>query len=380
MKVVLSGVETNNKGAELMLYAILQELEWKFSDAKVYLPYAKIRQGTSYVETSMDIRIIPFSKIMSVFHLFGLFSSLHVPRNWMARMQTVRDADWFLDGSGFAFGDQWKISDDVIQLWESKLRMLHERGCKIVFLPQAFGPIEKDSTKEILSVLSKYATAMLAREPISYSYLAESGVVDMDKVKVFPDFTSLVEGRFPAKYEHLRDGVCIIPNNKMIRQNMLSYEAYIQLLSAMALEGKKSGHPVYLLNHEGARDAALCQRCKQSVGDAIEVVTSLNALEVKGLIASAYMVVTSRFHGLASALNSGVPSLATSWSHKYEALFRDYGIERCVLPLDSVDAAVGKVKELLDSKQNQSVREHLDRQVPLVKSQVRDMWQYIWSL
>lgn len=27
MKVVLSGVETNNKGAELMLYAILQEIE-----------------------------------------------------------------------------------------------------------------------------------------------------------------------------------------------------------------------------------------------------------------------------------------------------------------------------------------------------------------
>ena len=27
MKIVLSGIETNNKGAELMLYAILQEID-----------------------------------------------------------------------------------------------------------------------------------------------------------------------------------------------------------------------------------------------------------------------------------------------------------------------------------------------------------------
>ena len=39
MKIVLWGVETNNKGAELMLYAILQEIERKFPDATYKLGF-----------------------------------------------------------------------------------------------------------------------------------------------------------------------------------------------------------------------------------------------------------------------------------------------------------------------------------------------------
>lgn len=37
MRIVLSGVETHNKGAELMLYAILQEIERRFPDAEVFI-------------------------------------------------------------------------------------------------------------------------------------------------------------------------------------------------------------------------------------------------------------------------------------------------------------------------------------------------------
>ena len=120
--------------------------------------------------------------------------------------------------------------------------------------------------------------------------------------------------------------------------------------------------------------------CKESIGGDVEVLTSLNALEVKGMIASAYMVVTSRFHGLASALNSCVPALATSWSHKYEELYRDYGLEGYVLPLNSTDAAIKRVKDLLDENENKRIRQHLAVEVPRIKAETRQMWEHIWSL
>lgn len=380
MKIVLSGVETNNKGAELMLYAILQEIERRFPNATVFLPSSRLKQGEQYVKTNVELKALPLSKYVVKYHIPGLFRRLRLSQGCLARLNYVKNADWFIDGSGFAFGDQFIIRDEQIDVMEKVLHPLYNHGCKIVFLPQAFGPVEKPNTRKILSVLNEYADVLMPREQVSYNYLRESGVVDMNKVKLFTDFTSLVEGEFPPKYEYLRGGICIIPNMQMIRKGKISFEDYIQLLSAFIIEGKKSSHPVYLLNHEGPKDAELCYMCKKRLGGDIETVTGLNALKVKGLIASAYMVITSRFHGLASALNTCVPTLATSWSHKYEELYRDYALEGYILPLDNFDAATARVHELLDDVENQRIRLHLSQQVPRIKALTQEMWEFVWSL
>lgn len=381
MKIVLSGVQTINKGAELMLYAILQEIERKWPDAEVFIPPMRIRQGLDYVQTSLDLKYTSAPLISIIFnklHIRRIFDRLNLPKRFFAELTIKKDADWFIDGSGFAFGDQWNIKKESILMWEYKLSSLKKGGTKIIFLPQAFGPVEKDSTKQALSVLNKYVDMLMPREQVSYNYLQESGVVNMQKVKKYPDFTSLVEGVFPRDFEQLRNGICIIPNMQMIRKGKMSYEDYIRLFSTIVIEGKKSCCPVYLLNHEGPEDAELCYKFKESIGGNIEVVTALNALQVKGLIASAYLVVTSRFHGLASALNSCVPALSTSWSHKYEELYRDYALNGFVLPLDNLEAATARIHELLDEKENQHIRQHLSLQVPKVKVETRKMWEDIW--
>ena len=72
--------------------------------------------------------------------------------------------------------------------------------------------------------------------------------------------------------------------------------------------------------------------------------------KLKALISTAYLCVTSRFHGVASALNSCVPCLATSWSHKYEELFRDYGMTDCVLDLNDMDAITQRISAFLSAE------------------------------
>jgi colanic acid/amylovoran biosynthesis protein len=220
----------------------------------------------------------------------------------------------------------------------------------------------------------------MARERVSYGYLEQSGVMDMNKVRLQTDFTSIVEGVFPEDYEHLKDGICIIPNLRMIDTGTISKDNYVGLISAIINSCKTSGHPIYLLNHEGKEDEQLANECKQRIGNGIEVVTGLNALEVKGIIASSYVVVTSRFHGLASALNSCIPCLATSWSHKYEELFNDYDLSDCILPLDNNDMAVEKVSIMLNKSNNEKIRHHLSTKVEEVKNQTKEMWRTVWSL
>lgn len=135
-----------------------------------------------------------------------------------------------------------------------------------------------------------------------------------------------------------------------------------------------------ILNHEGKDDEDLAFQIQKEVNGEIEVVTGLNALEVKGLISSAYLVISSRFHGVASTLNTCVPCLATSWSHKYAELFRDFGQEDCVLPLDNIDIAQQKIKDFMSEKKNAEIRKALQKVSPKIQADTKRMWEEVWKL
>ncbi|MEL5892865.1 polysaccharide pyruvyl transferase family protein [Bacteroides sp. GD17] len=376
MKIVLSGLGTTNKGAELMLYAILQQIELKYPQAEVFISKKSVRP--EYVDTRISLKYKPYSKWKAIAirsKIRGIFRILHLPTHIFSDTTVVENADYFIDGSGFVFSDQWNLNFSALYYWEHILRSYHEQGTKIIFLPQAFGPVEKEFTRKIISCIDKYADVVMPREMVSKNYLAQC-FINQDKIKLFTDFTSLVEGRFPEKYASLRDAVCIIPNMRMIDKGMISMEDYLAALLRIVRLAKSYGKQVYLLNHEGMADEKLAFSVQQHLNDNIEVVTGLNALEVKGLIASSFLCITSRFHGVASALNSCVPCLATSWSHKYEELFRDYGLENSILELNNVD---DKIVEYLQPENNRLIRQHLEKQVTKIKEQTSQMWKIVWN-
>ena len=380
MKIVLWGVETKNKGAELMFYAILQEIEKKFPNAEVFIPHGRLRQGLDYMHTNVNLKYWPYGYFVHKLRLKKIFRILHLPQSLLLDTYAISHADYFIDGSGFAFSDQWNIKNERVEMWQKLLDRMHRQGTKIVFLPQAFGPIELPNTKRVLTILNKYANIIMPREKVSYNYLAQSGVVDMNKVKLYTDFTSLVEGEVPDKFSHLRNGVCVIPNLRMIDKGAISMEKYIDLIREIILETQSSGKKVYLLNHEGINDEKLCYQVSEAVQNSVEVVTGLNALEVKGLISSAYLVISSRFHGVASALNSCVPCLSTSWSHKYQELYNDYNMNDCILPLDNNMQAMEQIRKHLNTEKNIEIRNILNEQVPHIKDETREMWRTVWSI
>lgn len=382
MKIVLSGIETNNKGAELMLYAILQEIERKYPDAWVYVPIYAIGQGLSYIHTNLKLRNKPFAKIKKAarkLHIPGILRRLHLPYYFIDDSSAVNDADYFIDASGFAFSDQWKPTDYIVKVWEKQLMGYHKQGTKIIFLPQAFGPANLPNTKKELALLNQYADIIMPREEVSLGYLQQCNV-NMKKVRLFLDFTSIVYGQCPKRYDHLKNGVCIIPNLRMIDKGVISLENYLEILNKVIDKAISDGHKVYLLNHEGREDEELAYMCRDKLCNRIEVVTGLNALEVKGLIATSILCITSRFHGAASALNSCVPCLATSWSHKYAELFKGYGMTDCILDVTNLVSCIDKVSDFLSTNKSQEIREHLRLQLPEIQSQTQDMWKCVWSI
>lgn len=382
-KITLSGIGTVNKGAELMLYAILQEIERKFPDAIVYIEANKIPQGLDYIKTNLELRYKPIVKWQSWFkrfHIYRIAKIFHINKVHLDDVYAVSGTKLFIDASGFFISDQWHHHKYRIIKWSLLLKRNKAAGAKLVFLPQAFGPIEREDTKGMLSCLDKYADIVMPREKTSFDYLLSSGLINMDKVKLHTDFTSLVKGVFPAGHEHLKGAVCIIPNVKMTTHGKNTIPEYVHFMSTIIENVKELRDKVYILNHEGKDDEDLAFQIQKEVNGEIEVVTGLNALEVKGLISSAYLVIASRFHGVASTLNSCVPCLATSWSHKYAELFRDFGQEDCVLPLDNIDMAQQKVKDFMSEEKNAEIRKALQKVSPKIQADTRRMWEEVWKL
>lgn len=382
-KIVLSGVETNNKGAELMFYAILQEIENRFPNSIVYVGYRSVSQGLSYLKTTLKLKYKPIevlTKPLIKTKIIGLLSRLGILPLWLQDIHAITQADYFIDGSGLAFCDSMQTSKIGQLRWKTLLKRTKEQGTKIVFLPQAFGPANNKGTKGVLRCISDSSDIIFSRDNISTKVLKDSKMVDMSKVFQYPDFTTLVKGEFPKKYETLKNKVCVIPNAQMVNQGILTSEAYIQYLCQLITHIKNYGEDVYILNHQGTADYKIALLCQQRLGNKICVVDGLNALEVKGLIATAKLVITSRFHGAVSALNSCVPCIATSWSHKYSELFKQYNQDDCVLPVNDTLGSIKLIDKYLDANYNEKVRVALKPIVESIKEQNRDMWKKIWEL
>src|SRR5690606_29918631 len=110
----------------------------------------------------------------------------------------------------------------------------------------------------------------------------------------------------------------------------------------------------------------------------IPIIWESHPVEIKGIIGNVYAVITSRFHGLVSALSQGTPCLATSWSHKYEMLLKDYKYEDGLLPINDLSASEDKIAKLLDRESNVSIRKNLEEQSKVQKALSKEMWQIVY--
>ncbi|MEO2280288.1 polysaccharide pyruvyl transferase family protein [Pseudoalteromonas pernae] len=379
MNIELVGVQFENKGAELMLYAAKQQLEAQYPNFTLCLP---ANPNTPDVKRKEIGALRSVNLVKNRFDFNWLTYCIpSYTKNWIKKKWGLvfeSDIDVVLDASGFAYGDQW--NDLILRQIAQRTKRLKSKGKKVIFLPQALGPFSRESNRYWAKLAFSYAHKVFPRESISMEHLNNLNT-HIDAVQM-PDFTNLLAPPHCAESQYITKDKCvIIPNSKMVsrkNENRLWHENYIEVLATLGQIALDNGTEVVILNHSSHDDQALCDNLHKKLKYKAQIVNPSTALEVKALIGVAKCVVSSRYHGCISALSQNVPCLATGWSHKYQQLFAEYHVEDNLLSPSTEQVYLEeKLKSILFLSPSNKAK--LEERARFFKSSTQRMWKLVFT-
>jgi len=222
---------------------------------------------------------------------------------------------------------------------------------------------------------------LFARDKQSYDYVRAITPYP-DRVFNAPDITLFYdsenklkeEGRGSLKY------CCIIPNTRMLDQGEEDWgKSYVALLKASAQRVIRSGLIVYVLLHTDEEgDLAIASEVVNDLPKGkVKLVEEKDALKIKDIIGNSEFVIGSRYHSLVAAFSKGVPSVCMGWSHKYDMLYRDFGVGEFVISKADKGDIEKKIDFLLEKKNNSMYREKIKSVLTKMKSKNGKMWDLV---
>jgi len=380
MIIEVRGWNFVNKGSELMAHSIIQQIsKW---DEECILA-ANLRVGNFQQRINLGfhhltwIDLIRFPQIAKVISLFVDRSAQRIPRKVRekGRVVTSPEISAVFDMSGFAYSDQWGIAH--AQTLAGNSERWKDEGKKLILLPQAFGPFTSSPIIYAMKTVLRNADLIFARDQISYDHLIS---IDGQKsnIEIAPDFTNISKGCISDTSHEYMGKPCIIPNARMLDKTDAAVGSWYTefLITSIDYLWQRGLEPFILLHEKN--DYELTQYLQKRLEREIQIVFESNPLFIKGLIGACPMVISSRYHGLVSALSQSIPCLGAGWSHKYEMLFRDYRNAEYLVEVDSSkDMIRSKLDTLINGKDREEIISRLDAASVVQSDLVLQMWARI---
>ncbi|MBD3275396.1 MAG: hypothetical protein GF372_08810 [Candidatus Marinimicrobia bacterium] len=368
MIIEITGTNTWNKGAELMLASIVRHFQ-KYKTVRLAVDqfFGSYLEKTNY-NLLQKANIERFSKTKVAINL--------LPKSFRQSFGIVKNGeiDVILDASGFAFGDQHPVNR--IANFASSLEQSKKMGKAIILLPQALGPFERPEIRHAFTRLHTAADLIFSRDPVSTEYAVKAAGTN-DKIYQYPDFTTQLKPVLEIDSDNSKTA-CVVPNQRMIEKagNDTEAKLYIQFLKKIIRDLKKSELEPVLLLH-GDDDTIIAQKL-QNEFEGIRCHKEDDPVKLKKFIGESHILIGSRFHALVSALSQSVPAIGTSWSHKYEMLFEDYNCDELLLQVAASDEVIADTLDFVTNEQSRAdIRQRLDRANEMMNRKVDEMWKKV---
>ena len=374
MMIEVLGINTENKGALLMLEAICTQIRDNLPNTCIAVP-----DTVSYETRMAHSLYCTFRRDRWKTDLSGLMSALPKKARTKIGLVAPQEVDVILDASGFGYGDYWGLEKlkrrlaGPLQSWRNG----HNRA---IVLPQALGPFEKPGMREAFQSVLKNANLVFVRDKTSMRYVEAVGG-NQSVVRRAADFTNLLHAKLPERLAHLTGKSVVIPNQKLVdNADAVTRETYVVFLRKTLELIEDTGREAVILVHEGAGDRQLAEEVNAVAKRKHLVVDEPSPMVTKAVIAAADLVVSSRFHGLVSALAAGVPALACGWSHKYGELMADYDCPEFSVDLSDKSNWNKRLRDLLEAADQRAFRERIATAAVRERARSNEMWAEVMAL
>lgn len=375
--IIIAGGGLVNKGAQAMTLITVCELKKRYPRHRIYLLTwnASAEEKKRHEMYALELLTSPPLKFANAAKnpVIRKIYALRYGKLFKVSDEIYRNADLFIDISGYALGSDWsdKICNDYLNCIEFALKY----NVPVYLLPQSFGPFDFKGTagektdRRIRRILPR-VRLVCAREREGYDALRQkyglqdnlilcndivlnSSITDFSPAFTAPHITDIPD--------IASNSVCVIPNVRLESTgNKHIKDIYISATNA-ALD---NGFNVYITHHS-SHDKELCKEIKEAFAENSRVILldkDFDCIEFNSLIVKFKFVIASRYHSLVHSLKNGVPCVAIGWAVKYAELMNSFNQNQYMLDARNdiaVDDIVEKVNKL--SKAYSSESFHIQR-------------------
>lgn len=340
MKVIISGGELFNKGAQSMTLSVVSEVRKRYPKAEIALLSAPDARRDEGELKGYRFAILPWDLRMKLrkFPLLNLFikNKYFTSEQENEMWKQVKNADLAIDVSGFCLSSQFGKARIVDYL--TNLYFFKKFGIKTILFPQSFGPFEFEGPLSSVLVhfikkLMSYPVKIFAREVDGQKHLNSLGiennvsvaldtVLQTSKLQDELVFNGSQNNELPVL---TKDSVCIVPNQKVYVKNKGNAlpELYRSIIDKLLAANKT----VYLLRHS-FEDLDIIKQLKAMYADNDSVVAlenDFNSLELTAIINQSQFLIASRYHAVVHAYKCQKPCLVLGWAIKYQELTHHFG-------------------------------------------------------
>lgn len=372
MQVLIFGGYINNKGAQSMLFTVVDKIKKKNPKAKIFVVTEQnvgkeIKETYNFdfleisIKTKLKISKLPFSLISKLIN--GKMNE-NQKRNFI---NAIKNADLIVDISGFALSSKFTKNNTLNYL--SNISLAKKYDVPMYLLPQSFGPFnykfpEKIIMLRLIKKYLKYPKLIYAREKEGLEFLENIGLENIEKSldTVFKKDENFQISNIYKKNLNIRtveiksNAVGIIPNNKLINahneQDVLNmYFSFINKL----IEKEKD---IYLLRHS-TEDLYIIQKIHKKFKNEKNVhliEEEYSSIELQNILSKFDFLIASRYHSIVHGYSVGVPALVIGWAIKYIELTREFKQEKYHFNIENliVSDALKKLELLNNSFEKES--------------------------